>query len=247
MVAKTALMPWALARSAQHLGGGLAGYASVDQLVAAEVSVQVPEVGDGISEEDDAGESAEGREFGVGFGVAVEVVGVGVVGELAAALRFERGFESLLEQGEVFAELAELLFGDGRDLGGGEGIGEREVGADLVDQAVVGGGVAGVVADGGERGLREAAEGFAGGDEVGHGDGGGFHELRHVGRGGEGCLRGLRGGGQGHNQGESQFHFSSFTSRKVIVPMAIWRRTWSCTGRCQSSSVSQMWRWPGRL
>ena len=32
-----------------------------------------------------------------------------------------------------------------------------------------------------------------------------------------------------------------------MVPMVNWRRTWSWTGRRRSSSVSQMWRWPGLL
>ena len=58
----------------QHLRRSLSSYAAVDVSLAGEIFVEMPDVGDGISEEDNAILAGRGRfEGGIGFAVAGEL------------------------------------------------------------------------------------------------------------------------------------------------------------------------------
>src|SRR4029077_7413383 len=95
-----------LAEADEHLRRGLAADAAIDVGLAGKIFVEMPDVGDGVSEEDDAVLAGRGRlERGVGFAIAGEFAEVIAesgslrVAVLLAGLVGSEGWGWLLGQG----------------------------------------------------------------------------------------------------------------------------------------------------
>ena len=128
----------------QHLSADLAADAAIQEIAIGEIFVKVPDVGDGVAQEHDAGLAGHGRaDAGVLVGIAREIVAVRIA-ELAVFLVDQRAEVSIQARFDV-AQLVELLLGFfGKREWLGHGVGERDEGAQVRKESVVGVGVGGI-------------------------------------------------------------------------------------------------------